>query len=146
MRRTFTPLSSGALRRSAALLSSCSSSCAGMNGFTNSTYNNRAEDFIDRVGTVVDELDSPLVEDTNFGDSVLSIETKQHGTFVMNKQAPKLQLWLASPLSGPHHYDMVEDEAAEGGCRWVSERDGHDLREKLSAELSKVLETTVVVE
>ena len=32
---------------------------------------------------------------------VIKIELGQHGTYVLNKQAPNRQLWMSCPVSGP---------------------------------------------
>ena len=108
-------------------------------GETDLVYNSASERFVETVMDLVDRVDADTVEDTKFADGVLNVETER-GTFVLNKQAPKRQLWLSSPISGPHHYDMVGD-----GDMWRSDRDGHALHEKLSEELSDVLEAEVRV-
>ena len=108
-------------------------------GNTDLAYNAASERFVECVMDLIDRADSDAVEDTKFDDGVLNVETEQ-GTWVLNKQAPKRQLWLSSPISGPHHYDMVGDGAA-----WRSDRDGHLLHEKLTEELTQALEKTVEV-
>lgn len=32
---------------------------------------------------------------------VMTIDLGDHGTYVINKQAPNKQIWLSSPVSGP---------------------------------------------
>jgi len=79
---------------------------------------------------------------------------EQRGTFVVNKQAPNRQLWLASPLrraalalalacpasravslcSGPFRYDPVREAA---GLAWRYKRDGHSLHDRLQKELGE---------
>ena len=66
-------------------------------------------------------------------DGVLEIKTNE-GTFVLNKQAPLLQLWYSSPISGPHHYDYDTETK-----RWKSDKDKHDLQDKMERELTKVV-------
>ncbi|CCW63397.1 unnamed protein product [Phytomonas sp. EM1] len=123
----------------------------GMNGFTDVNYNRAADDFLERIEVVLDELVNDNIRDINLSDGVLTIETTQ-GTFLFNKQAPNLQLWLSSPISGPHHYDMVEgaqttSPQGEGASRvrWVCECDGHDLKEKVQEEFSEVLGIKLVL-
>jgi len=74
----------------------------------------------------------------------------QRGTFVVNKQTPNRQIWLASPVrcdtarsflepassltpcslrSGPFRYDPAP------GAGWRYKRDGHSLHERLQTEL-----------
>jgi frataxin len=55
------------------------------------------------------------------------------GTFVVNKQSPNRQLWLASPASGPFRYDPHRQQAA---VVWRYKRDGHLLLDRLQQELS----------
>ena len=84
----------------------------GMSGFTNVTYNTRADALLERIADRCDELSEiyPLVmKEVNYEGGVLQLDTSA-GSFVLNKQAPKLQIWLSSPISGPHHYDMVDGE------------------------------------
>lgn len=121
-----------------------------MDGFTDVKYNTAADSFLEHIEGVIDSLDLEAVEDINCSGGVLTLETTSHGTFVLNKQAPNVQLWLSSPVSGPHHYDMVVTSipAATGGkekaqeeeetVTWICDHDGHNLREKLEAELSSL--------
>ena len=55
-------------------------------------------------------------------DGVLNVIVGSLGTFVLNKQAPNLQLWLSSPVSGPLRYNYVREAAA-----WHNTRDDHEL-------------------
>ncbi|CCW70915.1 unnamed protein product [Phytomonas sp. Hart1] len=125
----------------------------GMDGFTDVKYNKVADAFLMHIEIVIDDLLNDNIKDINLSDGVLTIETTQ-GTFLFNKQAPNLQMWLSSPISGPHHYNMVEsgekntstnEEKEENmksnldEVRWICERDGHDLTKKIEEELSEVL-------
>ena len=69
-------------------------------------------------------------------EGVLTIALGSRGTYVLNKQAPNKQIWSSSPVSGPARYDW------QGG-RWVYKRDGHELFQRLSHELTQLLDTTV---
>jgi frataxin len=55
-------------------------------------------------------------------DGVLNVVVGGHGTFVLNKQAPNLQLWLSSPVSGPLRYYYSSEAVA-----WLNQRDDHEL-------------------
>ena len=66
--------------------------------------------------------------DLSFESGVLSIDCGLKGVFVINKQGPNRQLWLASPLSGPLRYELCS------GC-WTNTRDGHNLYVRLKTEL-----------
>lgn len=72
---------------------------------------------------------------------VLSIETKDSGTYVINKQPPNKQIWLSSPRSGPKRYDWsvkgegMHEKEGSGQGDWVYLRDGSTLAELLKEEL-----------
>jgi frataxin len=107
-----------------------------INKLTNtSEYHNVSEQFIEECSIMADTLldTFPVFDDTNYADGVLEIKAPGVGTFVLNKQAPLHQVWYSSPLSGPHHYDYNADTK-----RWVSDKDRHDLQDKLERELSQV--------
>ncbi len=100
-----------------------------------SEYHNISEAFIEDASILADKLldKFEIIEDSNMKDGVLEILANKTGTFVLNKQAPLHQLWYSSPISGPHHYDYDLDTK-----RWLSDKDKHDLQEKIERELSKV--------
>lgn len=52
---------------------------------------------------------------------------------MLNKQAPNLQLWLSSPISGPLRYDFSCDAQ-----QWVNSRDGHPLLPLLAKDLEQL--------
>ena len=60
---------------------------------------------------------------------VLTLRLGAPGTYVLNKQAPNKQIWSSSPVGGPVRYDWHEG-------RWVYRRDGHELLERMSSELT----------
>ena len=55
-------------------------------------------------------------------DGVLNVIIGSHGTFVLNKQAPNMQIWLSSPVSGPPRYEFCK-----ASVTWRNNRDGHEL-------------------
>jgi frataxin len=116
---------------------------AGMEGFNNIAFNTAADTLLEQIETAVEACDhSDVVDDINYSDGVLNIDTTK-GSFVLNKQAPNVQLWLSSPISGPHHYNMVPGEG--GAVSWLSDKDQHDLVEKMQRELSEVLSQRVTI-
>jgi len=66
--------------------------------------------------------DPALAMDVEYADGVLNVVVGDHGTFVLNKQAPNLQLWLSSPVSGPLRYYYSSEAVA-----WLNQRDDHEL-------------------
>jgi frataxin len=114
-----------------------------MEGFNNIAFNTAADTLLEQIETAVEACDhSDVVDDINYSDGVLNIDTIK-GSFVLNKQAPNVQLWLSSPISGPHHYNMVPGEG--GAVAWLSDKDQHDLVEKMQRELSEVLSQRVTI-
>eukprot|EP00796_Vickermania_ingenoplastis_P003811 gene3811-2697_t len=121
------------------------SSRAGMDGYTDAGYNAAADGFIEQLECALDQLEHDAIEEVFSDAGVLTINVGQRGTFVLNKQAPKLQLWLSSPLSGPHHYDYVATgEGGDAAVQWRCDHDQHNLKELLEKELSEVLGITMV--
>ena len=74
-------------------------------------------------------------------DGVLNVIVGTQGTFVLNKQAPNLQLWLSSPISGPLRYDFSVQDAA-----WLNVRDGHSLLNLLADDFEKLTKKPVRLE
>lgn len=48
---------------------------------------------------------------------------------MLNKQAPNLQIWLSSPVSGPLRYDFCQASTS-----WVNSRDQNELLGALVAD------------
>lgn len=78
-------------------------------------------------------------EELDLNGSILTIETVSGKTFVVSKHAPSFQLWLASPLSGGHHFPYDETAA----CWRIA--NGHDLKTLLAAELAKAAGVKVIL-
>ena len=91
---------------------------------------------LESIHNTVDELaDGPLADDVDdimYDSGVLSIQLKNVGTYIINRQAPNKQIWLSSPVSGPFHYDMVCTD--DGSVQWLGTKDKHDLAQKLAQE------------
>ncbi|KAF0990882.1 hypothetical protein HZS_848, partial [Henneguya salminicola] len=62
-----------------------------------------------------------------------------HGTYVINKQTPNKQIWLSSPISGPKRFDCINN-------KWVYKRNLDTLNELLSSEISKILQTDIIID
>lgn len=78
-------------------------------------------------------------EELDLNGGILTIETMAGATFILSKHAPSMQLWLASPLSGGHHFAYDESAAT-----WVLP-DGTQLKSLLCAELLKAASVKVVL-
>lgn len=122
----------------------------GMDGFTDVRFNTRTDEFLENTESAIDCMNHPEVDSVQCSGGVLTLETVNHGTYILNKQAPNLQLWLSSPISGPHHYDMEVTEHRDPNgvifkedIRWVCDKSGRDLQTLLESELSDVLKVPV---
>ena len=72
--------------------------------------------------------DLPELEmEVEYSSGVLNVAVGTIGTFVLNKQAPNLQLWLSSPITGPLRYNYCQVTAS-----WLNSRDDHRLFDRLA--------------
>ncbi len=80
--------------------------------------------------SLADRLEDALgdVADVDFDAGILTIALDRGGQFVVNKHAPRRQIWLSSPVSGATHYDHRSGD-------WVGTRDGVALSARLAEEL-----------
>lgn len=81
-----------------------------------------------------DALDEQIGDeaDVDLEEGILNVELDAGGVYVINKHAPNLQIWLASPKSGASHYDYKDGA-------WIGTRDGADLVTRLQEELKVTL-------
>ncbi|BAP73807.1 frataxin homolog [Kluyveromyces marxianus] len=89
------------------------------------------ENLLEQLETLSDEQPN-VVNDVELSQGVMNIEVPGKGVYVINKQPPNKQIWLASPISGPNRFDYYKNE-------WVSLRDGSKLLEVLGNELETSL-------
>jgi len=87
-----------------------------------------------------EKIDSDKIPgfDVREADGVLELNLGLKGIYVINKQTPNKQLWFSSPVSGPKRYNYDPNKK-----RWVNTRDGHDMIDLLSQELSKLLQQQI---
>ncbi len=71
--------------------------------------------------------------EVDFEDENLRIDSlKNNNTYIISIHSPTSQIWLSSPLSGAHHFEMFSDDS------WVSTRDKElKLLELLTKELDQ---------
>ena len=62
-----------------------------------------AKKTIDDILDLIEELNINDEFDVDFRDEVLTVETSKGG-FVINYHSSANQIWLSSPISGPHHF------------------------------------------
>jgi CyaY protein len=84
---------------------------------------------------VVSWLDSLEVDEVDFsaGDGLLTIEFEDGARFVLNRQTPARQMWFAAGARA-WHYDWDPETG-----RWVDDRDGHDLHERVAEVVTERL-------
>lgn len=85
---------------------------------TEDEYNNIAnellDDLLDKLEVIEDSMDG--FEVNSSGDGVIHVNMADKGTWVLNKQTPSRQIWLSSPITGPTHYRMVDNEVMTLAC------------------------------
>ncbi|MBX9726164.1 MAG: iron donor protein CyaY [Rickettsiales bacterium] len=77
-----------------------------------------------------DAFESGMIDELELESGILTIRSARGRTFLLNKHAPSLQLWYASPISGGLHFSFSESEQ-----RWQLP-DGRLLYDILRAEMS----------
>ncbi|MSP50227.1 MAG: iron donor protein CyaY [Alphaproteobacteria bacterium] len=82
--------------------------------------------------------------DIDLEGGVLTIRLDAGGVYVVNKQAPNRQIWLASPASGAWHFDFREGPGKAG--RWVATKGGRSLADLLSNELAAASGVTLTLD
>lgn len=75
--------------------------------------------------------DATMDLEVDLVEGVLSIETEDGATYLVNKHSPLRQLWLSSPVSGAGHFNYNPESKT-----WVSTRGGEPLETILERELS----------
>eukprot|EP00760_Papus_ankaliazontas_P006047 PhM_4_TR12869/c0_g1_i1/m.29013/K19054/FXN; frataxin len=112
-----------------------------MSGFTNKDYNTKADATLEMLSDHASDWENnypDIVTDVAFSSGVLEIETTNAGKWVLNKQAPKLQIWLSSPKSGPSHYS--HDDKTD---TWVCDKTEQNMLHVLEKEFTEVLQKPV---
>lgn len=99
--------------------------------FIDYTFHHSADETLQSMLNSIELLmdDNSIDIDVSFEAGVLTIDCGSNGIFVLNKQAPNKQIWLASPISGPHRYNY------NSSGEWVNTRDGHLLQNRLKHEI-----------
>ena len=89
-------------------------------------FSNTAEQILLFIANTIETVDHQGLIDVDFHDDILNITTNK-GVFVINKHSATMQIWLASPISGPHHFSYITNQ-------WLSSQDV-ELFETLTNEL-----------
>lgn len=86
----------------------------------------------DRFEDLLDSNPSMVGSDVSLSNGVLTVETPDHGTYVINKQGPNKQIWLSSPLSGPARFDYIEGQ-------WIYKHTNESLHQLLNREIGETI-------
>ena len=66
---------------------------------------------------------------------ILTVELESGGKYIVNKQAPNRQIWVASPVSGGWHFEHAGGDGSP--ARWAATKDGTTLAALLESELAQ---------
>lgn len=86
---------------------------------------------LEYIADSVENNDEEGLLEVDYLSDILKIETSK-GPFIINKHSAARQVWLASPISGPYHFDPMDG-------KWVN-KDEFDLYELLNRELSEFID------
>lgn len=86
---------------------------------------------LEYIADTIETTDEEGTLDVDYLSDILKIETSK-GPFIINKHSAARQMWLASPISGPYHFDPKDG-------KWIN-RDEIDLYELLNTELKEFLD------
>lgn len=89
------------------------------------SYDRISKTTMQKIFSVLDRaIDNVMIK-----DNVISIEVPKTGVFVINRQPPKEEIWLSSPITGPYHFKRKNNE-------WIDSK-GNNLLEIISREILK---------
>lgn len=97
-----------------------------------------ADECLTRVASSLEAFDPDEVDFTET-DGVVAIEFPDGAKYILNRQTAADQMWFAAGARA-WHYDW--DAAGE---RWVDDRDGHELYERVARAISEKIGRTVTV-
>ena len=99
------------------------------------TYHEISDEFMENLLEQLESISDyhpEAINDVELSQGVMNLEIPGVGIYVINKQPPNKQIWLASPVSGPNRFDYYQNQ-------WISLRDGTKLLDILNKELNQVV-------
>lgn len=69
----------------------------------NTAFTNLAEQTIAFLADIIEAQDKECLIEIDFQSDILTLTTNE-GIFVINKHSAAKEIWLSSPISGPHHF------------------------------------------
>jgi frataxin len=103
---------------------------SGGSDFERRDFENRAQAVLEGLMTALEEGLGDRLEDIELSGGILTFEIEGGAKYVLNKNAVKRELWLASPRSGAWHFAFNAEKSV-----WLDTRQGKSLIDLLAAEL-----------
>ena len=83
-----------------------------------SEFKKKAQETLDEIFNIIESRYKDY--EVDFEDENLRVESLKNGnTYIISIHSPTSQIWLSSPLSGAHHFEMMSSDSLD----WVSTRD-----------------------
>ncbi len=92
----------------------------------------RADACLARIARWLENFD-PDEADYSTGDGVVTIEFPDGTRFIISRQSATAQIWLAAGAHGWHYNRNAAKD------RWVDDKDGHDLYDRLAEAMAEKL-------
>lgn len=92
-----------------------------------SEYHQIANKLIEDLAFAIEDNDSAGDFDIDQSEGIVDISDADSRHWIINKQAPRYEIWLASHISGAHHFVLCDDD------KWRNSR-GEELFAILCAE------------
>ena len=85
---------------------------------TESEYHQMLDELFIRIEEALDDLESVDI-DYESGEGILTLILPDQSKIILNKQAPLMQLWVATKFNG-HHFNYTDG-------KWIDERFGGEF-------------------
>ena len=98
------------------------------------SFHSRVATLVDQIMMSIEEGDSRNLVDLDYSNEVLTIEIDSD-IYVINKQSFLREVWLSSPISGPHHFSYKDN-------KWKNSQ-SQDIYSILSEEISNLTQQII---
>lgn len=89
-------------------------------------------EMIDRGFNYILDKMEPLSDNITEQEGSLSVNIKDLGEYLFNRQPVSYQLWGSSPITGPSRFNLQGD-------KWIQEKKNISLQEFLDLEIKNIL-------
>ncbi len=93
-------------------------------------FEKEAIETLNFIADTIEKADNLYEIELDLSNEILKLETTI-GDYVINKHSAAQEIWLASPVSGPYHFKLIDRS-------WVN-KNGIELFSLLSNELSNII-------